>query len=342
MGKLEVPPGWVCQAYRFEVDRPSRHPTISSHEGARRVAWNWALDLIEHQLHARSVYRVLAICQGATSDEANAWAKEMVPVPWSLPALRRIWNREKNDIAPWWAENSKECYSSAFEALSAAFTSYFDSRAGKRSGPRVGWPRHKRRARRQSVAFSTGAICVVDRHHVQLRVIGRLRVKEPTVKLGFRLATGTARILRATLSTDGPKTFVSFSVLVQRNPPAHVPVGVCGHDVGIRAMVTSSDTRVIANPHAAAAKLAKLRRYQRRMDRQHRTGSPQCFGPDGTHIQGTCHWKERSKRSITNLADRKILASVVHRCGRARPGCGAKPRSGRSPEVHAAGLSVTW
>jgi len=302
MGRLEIPPGWVCQAYRFEVDRPSRHRSISSHEGARRFAWNWGLGLVESQLHARSTYRVLALRQGATAEEATAWAREMAPVPWSLPALRRIWNQEKNDIAPWWAENSKECYSAAFEALGAAFKNYFDSRSGTRSGSRVGWPKYKRRGGRQSVAFTTGAIAVLGRHSVQLPVIGRLRVKEPTTKLGERLLAGTARILRATLTSNGQKTFLSFSVLARRDQPARVPVGVCGHDVGIRAMVTGSDNHVVENPRAAQHVSKKVSRYQRRMDRQHRTGSPSCFASDGTHIEGACHWKVRSKRSSKNQA----------------------------------------
>jgi putative transposase len=300
MAKFVVPPGWTCQAYRFEVDRPSRHRSISSHEGARRFAWNWALELVEHQLQARDTYRVLALRQGATTDEATAWAKEMVRVPWSLPALRRIWNTEKHEIAPWWSENSKECYSSAFEALSAAFKNYYDSRSGIRHGPRVGWPRYKRRSRRQSVAFTTGAIAILDRHHVQLPVIGRLRVKEPTDKLGRRLGAGTARILRATLVSDGRVTNVSFSVLVERGKPSCAPAGACGHDVGISSLVTGSDGNVVENAMPAAKSKPKIRRYQRRIDRQHRAGSPRCFNDDGTHIKGACYWSTRSVRADKN------------------------------------------
>lgn len=300
MGKLEVPEGWVCQAYRFEVDRPSRHRSIPSHEGARRFAWNWGLALIEHQLRARSAYLVLALRQGATADEATAWATEMVPVPWTLPSLRRIWNKEKDRAAPWWAKNSKECYSSAFEALSTAFKNYFNSRSGERSGPRVGWPKFKRRSGRQSVAFTTGAIAVIDRHHVKLPVIGHLRVKEPTDKLGLRLKAGTARVLRATLTSDGPRTYVSFSVLAKRGLPACTPAGVCGHDVGISSVVTGSDGYVVANAKPAAKHQPKISRYQRKMDRQHRAASPSCFAADGAHIKGSCHWQARSHRAKEN------------------------------------------
>jgi len=88
-----VPPGWLCHAYRFEVDRQSRRRSISSHEGARRFAWDWELELIEHQLHARSAYPGLALRQGVTTDEVTAWAKGMFPVPWAMPDIRPTWNK---------------------------------------------------------------------------------------------------------------------------------------------------------------------------------------------------------------------------------------------------------
>lgn len=60
-------------------------------------------------------------------------------------------------------------------------------------------------------------------------------------------------------------------------------------------------------------KSAKLRIEQRRFDRQHRVGSPECFDTSGKHIKGKCHWKHRSKnaeRTSANIADihRKISA----------------------------------
>ena len=347
MAKIDLPPGWVHQAYRFEVDRPVRHPAIASHEGAKRFAWNWGLGLVEEHLRARAAYRVLALRSGASISEADEWAKLMVPVPWKLAQLRKIWNDEKDlvtarsdseraaasehiharrvyetlalrqgatakeacrfadKVVPgvgWWSENSKEAYSSGFEALAQAFTNYSDSASGKRKGPRVGWPRHKGRRGRQSVSFTTGAIKVVDRHRVQLPVVGVVRVKEPTDKLRQRIGAGTARILRATLVTEGGKTYVSFAVIAKRGASAKALKGVGGHDVGISALVTSSDGAVAGNPRASRQEAKHISRYQRRMDRQHRTGSPACFGPDGTHIKSACRWQARSKRSKKNQA----------------------------------------
>ncbi|MHB8295688.1 MAG: RNA-guided endonuclease TnpB family protein, partial [Acidimicrobiales bacterium] len=358
MPKIDLPPSWSHQAYRFEVDRPTKTPAIASHEGARRFAWNWGLGLVEEQTRARDAYRLLALRQGARSAEAGEWAKTMVLVPWSQAGLRRIWNEEKDlacaksdaderrasdDIAArmvlmelairqgattateardfaykvvpqwgWWRTNSKEAYSSAFEALGTAFSNYFDSLSGKRKGPRVGWPRHKGRRGRQSVSFTTGTIKVLDRHHVQLPVTGVLRVKEITDKARLRLADRTARVLRASLVTENAKTYVSFSVIAKRGAPARAPVGVGGHDVGISTLVTSSDGTVAENPRAEKQARKHISRYQRMMDRQHRTGPPSCFNPDGTHIAGTCHWKDRSKRS------KKTQAKLAKAHGKAK------------------------
>jgi len=350
MAKIDIPPDWFHQAYRYEVDQPVRHPTIPSHEGAKRFAWNWGLALLESQLQARNVYRVLAIRSGASVVEAEKWAKtslteRVVPVAWSKAALRRIWNDEKDLICArfeeektvaaeniaarqvfetlalrqgataaearnfadrtvpgtgWWVENSKEAYSSGFEALDSALTNYVDSAKGRRKGARVGWPHYKGRRGRQSVSFTTGAIKVVDRHHVQLPVVGALRVKEPTDKLRCRLDAGKARILRASLVTEGAKTYVSFSVIARREQPTPSPQGVCGHDVGISALVVDSDGDVTENPHAGEQVKQRISRYERRMDRQHRTGSPACFDDAGKHITGVCHWKIRSKRAMDN------------------------------------------
>ena len=50
---------------------------------------------------------------------------------------------------------------------------------------------------------------------------------------------------------------------------------------------------------------AGLRRAQRHLDRQHRTGSSGCFRPDGTHQRGACDWQRSNtaKQTTTRLAE---------------------------------------
>ena len=205
-------------------------------------------------------------------------------------------------MAPWWAASSKECYSSAFEALARASKDHFASRDRARAGSHVGWPNFKRRSALQSVGFTTGTVRVVDRHHIQLPVIGARRVKEPTDKLRLKIEAGRARISRSTLVTDCAKTYVSFGVVVKREPTASERISVGGHDVGITRVVTTSDGSVVENPNAGEQARKQISRYQHRMDRQHRAGSPKCFNPDGTHVTGACSWKDRSRRARENQA----------------------------------------
>jgi putative transposase len=49
----------------------------------------------------------------------------------------------------------------------------------------------------------------------------------------------------------------------------------------------------------------RLRRAQRRVDRQHCAGSPGCFNLDGTHKPGRCEWRHSraAKRSATGVAE---------------------------------------
>jgi transposase len=44
-------------------------------------------------------------------------------------------------------------------------------------------------------------------------------------------------------------------------------------------------------------KSQEIRRLQRKLDRQHRSGSKGCFDSKGRHTQGGCDWKMRSHRS---------------------------------------------
>jgi putative transposase len=182
----------VTQAYRFALDpSPGQRRALTSHCGAARVAHNWGLHLVQERLKQRR-------------------AGEDVEVPWTLPELRREWNRAKDHVAPWWAENSKEAYASGLDGLARALKNWTDSRSGRRKGRPVGFPHKKRKGRcRDACRFTTGAIKMLpDRKHVQLPRIGVLKTHESTRKLARRLEQGTARILAATISRTASRVGV--------------------------------------------------------------------------------------------------------------------------------------
>src|ERR1700682_1365281 len=100
----------VTPAFGFELDPSNRGRSgLASHVGAPRCAYNWGLDHVEQCLDARRGLAPVAIRQGASLAEAEAWAAALVgSVPGALPALPREWNQAKAVVAPWWADNAKE------------------------------------------------------------------------------------------------------------------------------------------------------------------------------------------------------------------------------------------
>ena len=260
----------VHQAYRFALDpTPRQQGRLASHAGAARFAFNWGLELVKRRLDERA-------------------AGGQVEVPWTLAALRREWNRAKDQVAPWWADNSKEAYSSGLDGLARALKNFADAKQGRRKGAKIGFPRRKRKGRaRDGCRFTTGAIRVeADRHHVTLPRLGRIRTHESTRKLARRLEHATARILSATISRQGGRWHVGFTCEVHkavrgpRQPGARV-----GVDVGIRHLAVLSDGRQVPNPAPLDAALRELRRRNRRLAR--RAGP---IAADGTRREPSKGW----------------------------------------------------
>ncbi len=251
------------QAFRFELD-PNDHArsALASHAGAARYAYNWGLAMVIERMDAYRALSVLALRQGASAGEAGAWATELAgPVRWSLPALRREWNAAKAEVAPWWAENSKEAYNSGLDALARGLDAWDRSRRGQRKGRRVGFPRRHKRGAHRSFRVTTGAFGVIDDRHIRLPRIGAIRTKEATTKLRAALEAGSARILSATVSGQAGRWYVSFGCQVER--PEAIPARqreVVGVDVGVKSLAVLSTGEVVPNPK-------HLSRYARRMAR---------------------------------------------------------------------------
>jgi putative transposase len=270
----------VHQAYRFALDpTPRQQGALASATGAARFAHNWGLELVKQRL-----------------DERGGGAQ--VEVPWTLAALRREWNRAKHQVAPWWPENSKECYSSGLDGLARGLKNWADAKAGRRKGARMGFPRRKRKGRgRDACRFTTGAIGVAaDRHHVTLPRLGRIRTHESTRKLARRLEQGTARILSATVSRQANRWFVSFTCEVNRaeRRPRH-PAGRVGVDVGVKHLAVLSTGDRVANPAPLAAVGRKLRRRNRQLARRQ---GPRA--PDGTLRPPSAGWRT-TQRELARL-----------------------------------------
>jgi len=259
----EIPSGWVLTGAAFEVEwpkEPERRSLIWSHFGARRFAKNWAIAQVKADLEAKS--------------------KNHASVPWTRGDLLKRWNQVKGEVAPWWARNSKECYSAGIADAVAALDNWSKSKRGLRKGRRVGFPRFESKRRAQNrVRFTTGAMRFEpDRRHITLPVVGTLRSKENTRRVQRHAAKGNARILSMTLSERWGRLFVSVDYAARTkavSPTGRTPAkpgARAGVDLGLRVLATVADTDgnvlEVPNPAPLRETLAERHRVGRQLSRR--------------------------------------------------------------------------
>lgn len=275
---VDVPSGWVLQAYQYALDPTSAQVgALDSHAGGARFAFNTMLAAVKSNLDQRSAERSYGIAE-----------KQLTPVvSWSFQELRNRWNQVKHQVAvrddgsPWWQDNSKEAYANAVANLAEALGNWDASRTGKRAGPRMGFPRFKRKGKAvPKFTSTTGAIRVEpSRHHVTLPVLGTIHTHESTRKLGRRIESGTAQIVKATVRFERGRWLVSFTCAVRRadgrqsTAAASGVSAVVGIDAGVKDLlvVAGPDGTEIARhtaPRELKRALRKLRALQRKAARQ--------------------------------------------------------------------------
>jgi putative transposase len=244
----------TMQAYRFALAPNNvQAAALSRHAGAARFAYNWGLARVKAALSQREAEKTYGIPE-----------PELTDIPWSLYSLRREWNQAKGDVAPWWAECSKEAFSAGLDALARGLKNWHDSRRGKRKGRRVGFPRFRKRGRaRDSFRYTTGAFGPDGDRRVKLPRVGRVKTHEPMGALTSRLADGTARLLGVAVSRTAGRWFVAFTVEVERETPVPPGGDVVGVDLGVSALAVLSTGEKIPNPRHYQRSLRKLRTASR-------------------------------------------------------------------------------
>jgi IS605 OrfB family transposase len=284
----------TIQAFRFALDvTAAQERAVLAHAGAARVAHNWALARVMAVMNQRSAERTYDIPDHQLTSV----------IGWTLPALRRAWNDAKDEVAPWWRECSKEAFNTGLDALARALKSWVDSRAGKRAGRPVGFPRFKSRRRSvPAVRFTTGAIRVEpDRKHVVLPRLGRLKLHESARKLARRLDNGTARIMSATVRRDGGRWHVAYTVEVERADRVPVrPGSTVGVDVGIKHLAVLSTGELVPNPRHLSDAQRRLRGLGRAVSRK--TGPDRRTGQrPSNRWQRACARLGRTHARVANL-----------------------------------------
>ena len=255
MRRYVLAEGWEPGAFKFALDpTPAQLRSIFRHFGARRFAYNWAVEVLREE---REAYKKTGV--GGEGP--------------SLGRLRRLWNSVKDGVAvgredslPWWQEASKEAFSSGIKDAVDGYWNWMDSVTGKRAGRRVGFPSFKKRGSDlDRYRITTGSFGASDNRHVKIPRVGRVRVQENMRRFTRLVLKGRLKLRSATVKQEGDRCFVVFQVDVKRWPVkspecTHLRVGV---DLGVRrlATVASEDGRILEaapNPGALERGLAKL------------------------------------------------------------------------------------
>jgi putative transposase len=216
--------------------------------GARRKAWNWAVEKIKanaDQWHAEASYGI------ERADRVQ---------PLSYFTLGKLWTAERPDVAPWADEHSTWTFRYALRDAANAHQAFL---AGQRRFPRFK-SRHRDRARftvRDGLALECG--------RVRLAKYGWVRIAAPCpaqAKLRRLLRRGHATLQHITVTRHSDGSWyatVNYErearvVVEHRSAPAGPVVGV---DRGVKtaAVVATANGQVIAELPASRALRARLR-----------------------------------------------------------------------------------
>jgi putative transposase len=283
------PEGSIVKGWTVRLEpSPEQAAKFRRDCGARRFAYNWAVTEISQ-----------AFTRGRDTSEHD-------PAVWSAWSLRKRWNSVKAEAAPWWPENSKEAYATGIADAVTALRNWHESRTGKRAGPRVAFPRRKKKTRdRLRCTYTTGALRVEGSRTVVLPGVGAVRTAENIRPIWRHVRRGTGRVLSATVRERAGGWSVSLRLEITASWQPEPRTSTVGVDVGIgRDLLTvmypdGTVAEKVPNPRALRASLAGLRRANRALARK---------------TEGSARW-HKAKRRLGRVHARiaAIRSDTIHK-----------------------------
>ncbi len=300
MSRYRVPDGKIVKGWTVRLDpTPEQAARFRRDCGARRFACNWAVGQIK-----------------AAFDHGRRTGEHDLQV-WSAWSLRKCWNQVKEQATAvtdpetgavtgsWWAECSKEAYAGGIADAVCALKNWQDSRIGKRAGPRVGFPRFRKKAKDAlRCTYTTGALRVEGPRVIVLPRAGQVRTQENIRNIWRHVRRGTGRVLAATIRERAGYWLVSLRLEISapwQPPPRPDTAGI---DLGIGDVlltVMAPDGGVIEkvpNPRALRQTLAELRKANRALSRK---------------TEGSLRWRQ-ARRQLARIYARaaNIRSDALH------------------------------
>ena len=166
---------------------------------------------------------------------------------------------KKTSEREWLANVSSRALQQSIQDLGVAFNNFLDSRSGKRKGPKIKFPRFKKRSNAQSARFVGTSFSINKTNKLELAKLGKFKVK------WSRLLPSDPSSVTIIKNTAG-QYFASFVVEVGRVSVESLRPSV-GVDLGIKTFAFLSTGERVESPGYKRLDL-KTRRFQRKMARQ--------------------------------------------------------------------------
>lgn len=282
------------RAYRFCLDPTDRQREVfARHAGAARWAFNWRLATIidGHKAYTALVQKVAAD-KGISEGEAKTCIKEAGIAPKTPSSYKMCTDhltqmvsehrhRAKDapdDDSAWMHQINRHAFTSAMANADTAHKNWRDSLTGKRTGPRMGYPRFKKKKTARKT-FTIRHDCknptirLAGYRRLRVPTIGEVRLHDSAKRMARHIARG-AVITSVTISQSGSRWYAS--VLVRYTPETVRPTkrqraaGAVGADLGVKVVAALSTGEIVDNPHVYAGfadRIAELQRAQARCTR---------------------------------------------------------------------------
>jgi putative transposase len=179
--------------------------------------------------------------------------------------FKREFTARRHSDFPWMDEIPSNLIELAIDDADRAYQNFY---AARKKARKVGLPRRKKKGNaRDSFRFRNELVKLLDRRHIHVSKIGRVRLKEP---LRF---IKDQRVVSLTVYREADRWFGSFLVeepLATPVPPTNPIVGV---DLGVLTFATVSDGfsyQRVAHTNALKSSLKRLQRLSRQQSRKER------------------------------------------------------------------------
>lgn len=226
----------------------------------------------------------------------------------------RLLKKEFNQVKPDWVSGvTCWAYQGAFDDLQSAFRMFWDkSKKGlipkakkpRKDGRPNGWPRFKSRNRSMPTFYLANTVFKFDGHLVQFDKgrVGWVNMAEP---LRFE-----GKVLGGRVTYQHGRWWLSVQVEYEIEELVPSP-DIVGVDLGIKYLAVTSDGEVFHNPKAFQKVQRKLKRLQRKLDRQRRANNPDNFNLDGTVKNGPKTWVKSANMIKTEQAIQRLHYRVA-------------------------------